>query len=1733
MKKKALLPILIILSVLTVLFTVSATAATVSSGKCGDNMTWSYDAESKTLTFDGTGDMWNYPVGNRIMWFAYPDGNEYYDAVLLSEYCEYDYELTEIRTQWIGPPYKCVVEEHGRPFEYIYVGDEQNGTMELVYTDRPYEIKCFETYYNGHYRKEWVVVYTDTPSQVKFFYNENDVQCLVLYDKYLYDINWFYYGNGNNAKCIAAPNAPWFYFDIDKVVLSESVTDICMGILGGYCFEVEEGNTSFYLDENGVLFSKDKKTLISYPAISENESFVIPDGVTRIEDRAFYGCINLKNITIPDSVTSIGSYAFSKTPVTIYCTRGSTAHTWAKNEMVCYVCTDENWQPEVLEYGTCGDNITWRVYDNLILEISGTGAMTNWSSSSSVPWYSYCSSINKVVITGGVTSIGDLAFSDCTNLTNIEISASVTSIGDYAFSSCDSLISVSFGENSQLTSIGDGTFLRCTDLISIEISDSVTSIGNEAFSSCDSLINISFGENSQLTSIGDYAFSSCDSLRSIEIPNSVTSIGSDAFSECDNLESIEIPNSVTSIGDFAFFNCTGLTSVSFAENSQLTSIGDLAFSDCTNLTNIEIPNSVTSIGYGAFYNCSSLTDVYYNGTEEQWGNISIGSGNNSLKNATIHYNYRNKSAMILSDKELTASFGTSENISVYHLDGVTPYKRSFKVISSNPNVVKPTRNGSEILLKFISSGQATVTAYATDGSGAAAICSVEVTGQQIISEDDRYLLERFALNQLVYSDYVQDNTTYDLIVGKVGSQIANRYKTMFYLDEKNTVKWNEFYKKCIDEYKVIKVPDNPKDGFYAAAFEAPYPRNDIIIAYRGSQGSNGFWGMFDLVDMFSDKKEIDWWGTNLPMVTGYLSSQFSQAVDFYDDVRKDKENEGKKITLTGHSLGGALASYVAIKRDVRCDNINGATGWIINKAVLENPEAYPIDYVGFDKVVNEHFNGHDDLSNNAVTRWSNLGYFNYSEYADTQNYNNKVTDYAIMDSGASMFMLAPILPIVPVTPVGEKLTKDYHTISSVINYSNDMFSITEKEKEYVVKDVIENGISYVGTSEDNTYIAPIKKSFSSLPSIPDNNQTVPKSLPVVVSSRYILAGAGNDNITLPEGGNDTLIGNAGDDILNGGAGNDTYVYGGSFGNDTIIDPSGNDKILFTDAALSDITVSGYVITCGENTILLSNEAKRTAPFTIVDKDKNTQVVEMPKASPMLFSLMSEEPVNTSKGIQVFGNAEIEIYDASEELIETIIINDETAESVEYKDYGMAVLAPSALSLTLPEGGYIIKIKSEEKVSVWTVSDADNPTVAKQTGISEADLSDGSVIVINTNEMVEEQLSVKIVNDSDEQSIYNEAPEPFTITADKTEIKLGEAVTMSVPELFADAVVWECSNGNVIITKNEDLSVSVTAHSIGEDTVRAYLPNDSLYSAEITVSITCDEAPEVSVTCGSAVYDGSETATDSVAFDVIIPEGYDKAVFESQSPYSKIEETNIFVVNSVGSHTINIYCENSETGATTASFTFEFNQDSEAPEIHGVMENAVYYTDRIIEVSDTSLDSVYINGEMCEGETFVISDIGSYEIKAKDKAGNETVLSFEIKAMPDNVKQADSETVSQIRSDFEEVKYSLEEEKMELIETKLSRLEEILYTVTEVTEFTVTHGEDGISVSFKAANVPEDATVFAASYGAAGEMLELQLLTLKDGEASATFSATNAVSFKYFVWSGNIAPIVTTAECKNG
>ncbi len=284
--------------------------------------------------------------------------------------------------------------------------------------------------------------------------------------------------------------------------------------------------------------------------------------------------------------------------------------------------------------GASGSNVTWKYDTGLIgwssaMTLSGTGAMADYTASSTRPYSSYVSKMTSLTINDGITSIGNYAFYNCTALKTVaKIPASVTRIGDNAFYKAP-LTSISFTEG--VTYIGENAF-RGNKLTSLHVSGTLATLGNYAFAESSLQTVFLYGTNEK--TIGEGAFQDCKSLTTIstvgtdntsfeenviKIPSGVISIGDNAFKGCTAITEVRIPAAVKTIGASAFEGCSrdvvdettgevtgvaGLQTVTIAEG--VTSIGAGAFKNCKALTSISIPASVTYIAPDAFVGCDNL-----------------------------------------------------------------------------------------------------------------------------------------------------------------------------------------------------------------------------------------------------------------------------------------------------------------------------------------------------------------------------------------------------------------------------------------------------------------------------------------------------------------------------------------------------------------------------------------------------------------------------------------------------------------------------------------------------------------------------------------------------------------------------------------------------------------------------------------------------------------------------------------------------------------------------------------------------------------------------------------------------------------------------------------------------------------------------------------------------------------------------------------------------------------------
>ena len=355
---------------------------------------------------------------------------------------------------------------------------------------------------------------------------------------------------------------------VGTIYLSRAVTDIGESVFTRYSYYIEN---IIVANDNAVYHSKDDCLIetATKSLIRGCKNSIIPDdgSVTSLAPIAFASAVELTDISIPSSVTSIGYNAF----------------------IGCNALESITVEPGNPVYHSTG---------NCLIETASKTLMTGCKNS-------------VIPNDGSVTSIGYNAFTGCIGLTSITIPDSVTSIGEYVFGACISLTSITIP--GSVTSIGVGAFSGCSGLESITVEQgnpNYHSAGNCLIETASKTLmsgckNSVIPNDGSVTSIGYNAFTGCIGLTSITIPDSVTSIGGFAFNGCIDLTSITIPGSVTSIGVGAFSGCIGLTSITIPDS--VTSIGYNAFSGCIGLTSITIPDSVTSIGERAFYDCSGLT----------------------------------------------------------------------------------------------------------------------------------------------------------------------------------------------------------------------------------------------------------------------------------------------------------------------------------------------------------------------------------------------------------------------------------------------------------------------------------------------------------------------------------------------------------------------------------------------------------------------------------------------------------------------------------------------------------------------------------------------------------------------------------------------------------------------------------------------------------------------------------------------------------------------------------------------------------------------------------------------------------------------------------------------------------------------------------------------------------------------------------------------------------------------
>ena len=382
--------------------------------------------------------------------------------------------------------------------------------------------------------------------------------------------------------------------------------------------------------------------LETYEPFNNITGITIPEGVTRIGERAFGNCLHLSAVTLPESLTDLESGAFANCKFREITIPDSVIRIGDNPFCSCYQLERIVLSPDhpALEFrdGMLFTKADKRLVCCLAGAASGDCVIPEGTEIVGGSAFYSNASLISVTIPEGVTRIDVAAFASCESLTDVTMPGSLVSIGDYAFQGCSSLSRVILPEN--LVSIGSYAYGICRSLTAVSIPDSVKNIGDNPFDLCEKLEQIILspdhpylklrdgmlfskadkrvvcGLNSSLSGncvipaeteiIGNYAFDSIIAITAVTLPDSLIRIGDHAFQECSLLTSITIPEKVNEIGDYAFFG-TGLKEITVPGNVK--KIGRAAFYDCRSLSLVRILDGVCEIGEGAFYEDTSIEKI--------------------------------------------------------------------------------------------------------------------------------------------------------------------------------------------------------------------------------------------------------------------------------------------------------------------------------------------------------------------------------------------------------------------------------------------------------------------------------------------------------------------------------------------------------------------------------------------------------------------------------------------------------------------------------------------------------------------------------------------------------------------------------------------------------------------------------------------------------------------------------------------------------------------------------------------------------------------------------------------------------------------------------------------------------------------------------------------------------------------------------------------------------------------
>lgn len=434
-------------------------------------------------------------------------------------------------------------------------------------------------------------------------------------------------------------------------------------------------NNKLFRSVDGILFSNNMKQLIRYPEERHGKTFAVPEGVESIEEFAFYNCKHLRKVILPDSIKTIGEYAFSETikgslsielpstPITIdevaltpaiYYKYGGKS---LEQDLILKIRYKNTFIPVQL-LGNWKEN---KDEFNLaeFFETGDFGTKKSLFFDVKTPEYKRFMALYLVLFNGDVEcgkyllriknkltedpmyadllefidfkQIKESANKLSANNTSKKVSLSKWSIknlpdGTYEiekYKGKETIVEIPDEYNGvRITSIGESAFSgerfkSCTEIKKVIVPDSIKIIKENAFEYCWDLQEINLPDS--LTAIGEEAFFDCNSLKEIRLPQQLTTISYGCFHGCSNMRNINMGKSVITIEEVAFFACTALEEIELSESLQY--IESFSFCMCEKLKNIYLPHGLSELGMSPFSDCYSLKEINVSEKNEKYSSI--------------------------------------------------------------------------------------------------------------------------------------------------------------------------------------------------------------------------------------------------------------------------------------------------------------------------------------------------------------------------------------------------------------------------------------------------------------------------------------------------------------------------------------------------------------------------------------------------------------------------------------------------------------------------------------------------------------------------------------------------------------------------------------------------------------------------------------------------------------------------------------------------------------------------------------------------------------------------------------------------------------------------------------------------------------------------------------------------------------------------------------------------------